>query len=133
MDRRVRGVVELTRHPRTGSQLGENLLGFGDRALHSLGSFGEHDTTAEGAQHVPAFDRHGFRHGEDAAVAAGDGGVGDADAGVAARRLDDHHARLQRPALDGVVDHGRPDAVLHGVERIEAFVLDDDTRRQASR
>jgi len=43
----------------------------------------------------------------------------------------DDHPRTQPTLLDRVVDHGRPDSVLHRVERIVAFVLHRDPGGQA--
>ena len=51
----------------------------------------------------------------------GDGG--EADAGVAAGRLDNDGAGLERAALLGVGDHGIGDTVLDGAGGIEVFEL----------
>src|SRR5205823_5862196 len=133
VDRRVGRVVELAHHDGAVPELGEELLRLRDRPLHPLRAFGEHDAAAQRAEHVPALDGHRLGHRENAAIAAGDGGVGNPDAGVAARRLDDDHARLERAAPDRVVDHRRPDAVLHRVERIVALVLYGDATGETRR
>ena len=48
-----------------------------------------HDLGAEGFEQPAAFEPHAFGHGDDEFVAAGGAGEGQADAGVAAGRLDD--------------------------------------------
>src|SRR5690606_5814710 len=67
---------------------------------------------------------------EDAAVAPGDGGQGQARARVAARALDDRPARPQQSAPLGVFDHGDADAVFDRAARVEELDLDEHRARQ---
>ena len=68
----------------------------------------------------------GFGHGQDQPVAFYGGGDGEADAGVAAGRLDDQRAGLQHAALFGILDHRNADPVLHAGAGIAGFHLDED-------
>ena len=85
---RVGRVVELLRHERVGD-LAMQFLGLGDGAVHALLAGRQHDLGAEGLEQPAAFEAHGLGHGDDQLVAAGGTGEGQADAGVAAGRLDD--------------------------------------------
>ena len=69
---------------------GGDPLGLGNRAAHSFGAGSQHQLRAVAAQQQAALDRHGFRHGQDAAVAFGRADKCQADAGVAGSRLDNH-------------------------------------------
>ena len=50
----------------------------------------------------------------------------EANAGVAAGRLDDERAGLQLAGLFGGLDHGERDAVLHGTAGVERFDFHED-------
>ena len=95
------------------------------RADHHLGPVG--------AQHVLLVLADLVRADEDAAVAALLGDQGEADAGVAAGRLDDGAAGLQRPGLLGGRDHLHRDAVLDRAARVEVLDLGQDQRRHVRR
>ena len=68
----------------------DQLLGLVDGAVHALLARRQHDLGAERLEQPAAFQAHGLGHGHDQLVAAGGAGEGQADAGVAAGRLDDH-------------------------------------------
>ena len=104
----------------------QQLLGLGDGAVHALVAGRQHDLGAEGLEQPAAFQAHGLGHGDDELVAAGGAGEGQADAGVAAGRLDDGRVLVDLAVALGGVDHGHADAVLDRPERIEALQLGDD-------
>ena len=78
---------------------------------------------AERLEQPPAFERHGLRHRHDELVAACRTGERQADAGVAAGRLDDRRVRFDLPGFLGGIDHRHADAVLDRPERIEVLEL----------
>ena len=121
----VGGVVKLAGHPGR-RQGGEQFVRLGDGALHALGAGGEHQLSPQGGQEVPPLQAHGFRHGEDDAVAPNGRNVGKTYAGVPAGGLHDDGVRLQKASGLGVTDHieGRP--VLGGGEGIEGLQLGQD-------
>jgi hypothetical protein len=113
VDGRVGGVVELLEDVAVG-RLGQNLVGFGDGALHAVGTRGEDDFGAEGKQGDTALKAHGFRHGEDELVALDCGDEGQGDAGVAAGGFNEHGlAGRDLAGLFGGVDHRKANAVFH--------------------
>ena len=117
----VGGVVKLLRHE-TVWGLGENLLGFGDRALHSVWTGSENDFRAKGKEQHAPLKAHGFRHGENEFVASGGCHESQSYAGVAAGRLDQHgFAGLDFPCALGLRDHADADAILHAGAGILAF------------
>ena len=118
----VRGVGELTGDEAV-RRLGGQLLRLGNGALHALGALGEHQLRAVGLHQLTALNAHGLRHDDDDAVASCGGDGGKADAGVAAGRLDNDGAGLERTALLGIGDHGIGDTVLDGAGGIEVFEL----------
>ncbi len=85
---------------------------------------GQHDLGAEETHHLAPLDAEvlGHRHHERVALRRAD--HGEADAGVAARRLDDRLARLQRARLFGIFDDAQRQAVLDRTHRVEGFDLD---------
>ena len=111
VDARVRLVLELLGED-GARDLGDELLGLGDRALHSAGRIGEHELGAVRLQQQAALDRHRRRHREDDAVAAGGADHGERDAGVAARGLDDGAAGLQQARRLGGIDDRDAQSVL---------------------
>ena len=119
----IGGIVELLRHPRIGGR-GEDLLGPRDRALHAVGARGEVEARAIGEHQAAALDRHRIGHHQDQLVALDRGDHRQADAGVAAGRLDDRAAGFQLARFLGVLDHRQRDAVLDRPAGIGAFGLD---------
>ena len=105
-------------------------VGFIDSSLHPFFAFREDDFTTVGGNEVAPFDGHGFRHGEDSAVAFGGGDSGQADARVAACRFNDNCAGLQETLFLGVVQHRFYDTVLYATCRVEILKLRVDFRVQ---
>ena len=83
---------------------------------------------AERAQGVDLLPRHLVGHDEDAAVALLGGGHGEAEAGVAAGRLDDGAAGLELALALGGLDHRQRDPVLDRAARIEVLELGQEPR-----
>ena len=120
MDGGVGGVHKLAGDDAVGSLLLQ-LLRLGDSALHALGAVGEHELRTVCLHQLAALDGHGLGHGDDHLVAAGGRHRGDADAGVAARGLDDGvvAAAHELAGLLGLVDHVLGDAVFDGHNWLE--------------
>ena len=106
----------------------EQLLGLGDGAGHAPSRGRQDDLGAEGLEQAAAFEAHALGHGDDELVAAGGAGEGQADAGVAAGRLDDDRVLGDLAVALAGVDHGDADAVLDRPERIEVLHLGDNGR-----
>ena len=70
-----------------------------------------------------AFDRHAVGHDQDQPIALDRGDHGEADAGVAAGRLDDGAAGLQAAVGLGRLDHSEADAVLDRAAGVGALAL----------
>ena len=73
-----------------------DLLGLGNRSLHSLSGVSEHQLRTEGTQKHSSLQRHGRRHGEDELVTPGGGDEGQANARVATSGLNKHALQLIR-------------------------------------
>ena len=99
-----------------------------DRALHAVLAGREHELGAVGRDELAALDGHRIRHREDQVVALHRGDQRQADAGVAARRLDERAAGLEDAGLLRRLDHRERDAVLHGTARVEVLDLRDHLR-----
>ena len=107
-------------------------FGHRNRALHALGTGGEDEFRAEGAQQHAALLAHGVGHGDDQAIAFDRGDEGQPDAGIAAGRLDQHGlAGLDLACLLGLFDHADADAVFDARAGIESFELGGDLRLAA--
>ena len=119
---RVCRVYELTGDEAVRGLLSQ-LVCLCNRTGHTLRAFGQNQLSAVCLQHVAAFNAHGFRHGEDDAVAAGSCNCCQTDAGVAGGRLDNGCARLECTGLLGLVDHGVCDTILNGTGRIKVLQL----------
>ena len=89
VDLRIGRILELLRHE-VVAVLGDQLLGHPHRARHALGRRREDQLGAEGLQHPPPLQAHAFGHGHHQLVAACGADIGQADARIAAGRLDDH-------------------------------------------
>ena len=125
VDGRVRRVRELSNDERVGD-LGRQLLGACDGAFHAQRAVGQHQLGAVGLHEVATLDGHRLGHGYDQAHAARGGDGGQADAGVARRRLDEHGVGVYLAGRQRVVDHRLSDAVLDGAGRIERLHLPHD-------
>ena len=129
---RVGGIDKLAGHEAVRN-LRRKLLRLGDGALHALRALGKHQLRAVGLHQLAALDGHGLRHHDDDAVAPGRGHCRQADARVAAGRLNDHGAGPELAAGLRLVDHGLGDAVLDRAGRIEVFQLGQHARLEAQR
>ena len=96
--------------------------------VHALLARRQHDLGAERLEQPAAFELMRLGHGDDQLVAAGGAGERQADAGVAAGRLDDGGVLVDLAVALGGVDHGHADAVLDRPERVEVLQLGDDGR-----
>jgi len=94
-----------------------------DRAGHALGGRGEVDLGAQQQQHLAAFQRHAFRHGQDQPVAARGGDEGD-------RNVSQDHADI--PKADA---HKGPEEfrkrVIKGLGQPSGGRLKDAVKRYA--
>ena len=84
---------------------------------------GEQEGRAEGGEDGAPLERHPLGHREQDGVALQRGAHGEADAGVAARGLEDGDAGAQLPLPLGLLDHAARDAVLHRAARVAALEL----------
>ena len=125
---RVRRVVELAGHEAAGVVC-EDPVRLLDGALHELLARRQHEDRPVVLEQAPALEAHVVRHGEHEPVTLHGGHEGEADAGVAARGLDDRVSGLQRALLLGRFDHGEGDAILRAPGGVEALELDHDLRR----
>ncbi len=143
VDRDIGWIVELRRHPRAIGLFGP-LGGAFNRALHALFLGCQVERCAISEHQATAFDRHAFGHHEDDFVAFDSRNYREADAGIAAGRLDDRPARLERSVGFGRFDHRQSDTVLDRSTGIAALrfdphfgiaeqALDADMRRVADR
>ena len=122
----IGGVVELAEHEGVWD-LPCQSCGAVDRALHALRARRQHDAGAEGAQGDAPFLAHGVRHHQHARVAFDRGDEGEGDAGVAARRLDQHGvAGCDVTASFRRLDHRQADPVLYARGGVPALQLGDD-------
>ena len=122
MDGGVRRVRELAGNERVRNLFGQ-LGRAGDGALHALAAVGQHQLGAVSLHQIATLDRHGFRHGDDDAVATGGRQRAQADAGVAGGRLDDDGVGVQLAFGLGLVEHRLRDTVLHRPGRVEQLHL----------
>jgi hypothetical protein len=84
------------------------------------------DLRAEEAHQLAPLDAERLRHRQHAGIALGRADHGEADAGVAARRLDHRLARLQLAGLLARLDHRKREAILDRSQRIEGLHLDPE-------
>ena len=105
-----------------------NFVSPGDGPFHTGGSVGQDQLRAVRLEQLAPLDAHGFGHGQDQFIPFDRRDHRQADAGIAAGRLDDQRPRFQHAALFRVLDHGQRDPVLHTAARIEGFHLGDDFR-----
>jgi hypothetical protein len=123
MNRGVRRVLELL-HEQVLVRLGRGeFLGLRDRSLHALRPGGQHEFRTERDQHFAPLHAHRLGHRQHALVAAGCRRERERNPGIAAGRLDDRHARLQRAAPLGIPYHRRSDAAFYRVGRIAPLDL----------
>ena len=131
MDFRIGRVGELTGNEGIGDFFGQ-FVGFVDSAFHAGLARCEDDFSAISGNEVAAFDRHGFRHGDDDAVAASGRQRAQADAGVARGRLDDDRAFFEDAFLFSIFNHGFGDTIFSRTCRVESVEFYQEIGRNAS-
>ena len=114
---RVGRVGELVGHEAV-RMAGEQLFGGSDRSFHTFGGRGQHQLGAEVFEHHAALHAHGLRHGQDQLQSLGGADEGQAEAGVAAGRLDDDRVVLDQAVFDACLDHCHGDAALDAAHRV---------------
>ena len=122
MNLRIGRVHELSWNKASGDFSGE-LLRLGDSALHPLDALCQHQLRSISLHQLPPFHRHGFRHGDDQPVTLGRGHRSQANAGIAAGRLDDDRALPQKAFFLCVLDHRLSDSILDAPRRVKVFQL----------
>jgi len=100
----VRGVLELLEDHRAGRRVAK-FARLGDRALHAGRAGRQDDFRTVCGRELAALDRHRLGHGEDEVISLHRAHEREAHAGVAARRLDDRRAGLERAVLLRRLDH----------------------------
>ena len=100
-------------------------------ARHALRRRCQHQFRTVGFEQIPTLHAHALRHGEDHAVAVDLGHRGEADAGVAARRLNDDAPRNELSLRLGAFDHVLRHAVLGAARHVAALELGKDAGVQA--
>ena len=125
MCRRIGRIGKLTGNKAAFGLRGK-LLCLGNRALHALGAFGQNQLRTVCLKQVAAFDAHCLRHGENDLVASGRSDGCQANAGIAAGRLDNDRSGLQKTLCFRVVNHCLGDSVLDAAGGIEIFELCKD-------
>ena len=119
MEVRIGFVLELPCHePAVGFGQFDRLLDHSDR---SLGGRRQHDLGAEKAHQSPPFDAEGLGHRDNKRIAFRGADHGEADAGVAARRLDDGLAGLELAGLLRRLDDPQSQTVLDRAQRVEGL------------
>jgi len=125
---RVGRVVELVGIPGPrdlAHQAGGDVLVVVRVALADVGP-GQVDLGAEGLELQHLLGRHLVGHDEGHLIALGARHQGQAQTGVAGRRLDHRAAGLQQPLALGGLDHRQADAVLDRAARVLGFELEEE-------
>ena len=118
-------VLELPGQDGAGS-CGGNFFGFGNGALHPLGSGGQDNLgTVRSKQHA-TLHAHAVGHGQDDLVAASRTDQSQGDSGVSAGALHNRAAGLQRARLLSSINNGLAETVLHTVAGVVELELGQD-------
>ena len=128
---RIGRIAELVGPPGAGNfpdQARRNLLVVIGMALVDVGP-GQADVGAQGFQVENLLLAHLVRHNQDAAVASEDADQGEAEPGVARRRLDDRTAGLELAGFFCGPDHRERDPVLDRTAGILAFQFEEQAAR----
>ena len=94
-----------------------------DGALHPLCTLGQYQFCTICLHQVPALNAHGFRHGDNQAIASCCCNRSQTNSGVAAGRFNEDTARLQQTLCFCIVHHCLGDSILYAASRIEVFQL----------
>ena len=125
MDGRVRRVDELPEDDGAGSGIAK-LLRPADGAFHALGAWGQHKLGPKGLEQAATLLAHGLWHGKHYVIPLRGPHPCQSDSGIAAGRLYDGCAGLQRTARLRVLNHGQGHTVFDASARVEVFELQDD-------
>ena len=101
--------------------LSGNLLGFGNRALHTGRPFGQNDFRSVSGDEITSFDGHRFRHNYHHSVTFCDARGGNSYTRISRSRLDYHRIFYEFSVLFGFIYHSESDSVLNAARRIEIF------------
>ncbi len=107
------------------------LFGLADGAGHAFCAGGKDQLGPIGAQQHTALFAHRIGHDQGQLVAPGGAHKGQANAGIAAGRLDDDGIGFDLAGLLGGFDHRYADAVLNAVGWVEVFQLGSHFSRRA--
>jgi len=119
-------VVELIRPEILARRFPHHEIGRLDGAVRTQVGRGEVQLGAHGLQDLLSFLAGRFRHGQAETIALGGGHQGQANARVAAGRLQNDLVLCQFAPRFGALDHGQGRPVLYGTAGIEAFHLGQD-------
>ena len=128
---RIGLVLELARQePAVGLGKLDSLF---DHADASLGGRGEHHLGTEKAHQLAALDAEGLGHRDHQRIAFFGAHHGKADAGVAARGLDDRLAGFELAGPLRRLDHPESQAILYRAQGLNASILTNRLRPGARR
>ena len=125
VNRNIGRILELLRHPRAG-RFGNDLRCPFKRAFHALFLWREIKAGAIGKHQTAALDAHALRHDQHQLIAFYRCNHGKADAGIAARRLDNRAPGQQGAACFGSFHHGKRNTVLDRSAGIGPLALHPD-------
>ena len=129
MGLRVCRIGELARDEAVRN-LGGKFFRFRNSALHALGTIGKHQFGTVSFHEQTTLDRHGLRHRDDESIAASCSNRSQADARIAARRLNDHRIFVQLARSFGIVKHRLRDTIFHRTRGVEILELYEHLRFQ---
>ena len=129
MGLRVCRIGELARDEAVRN-LGGKFFRFRNSALHALGAIGKHQFSTVSFHEQTTLDRHGLGHRDDESIAASRSNRSQADARIAARRLNDHRIFVQLARSFGIVKHRLRDTIFHRTRGVEILELYEHLRFQ---
>ena len=119
--------VDVLSHPEIFAGIpGVHPVGEIPRLVRAAVPGGEHDLGPQRPQDLASLDRHFLSHGDDDRVPLDRAHERKADPGVAARGLQERHARPQISALLRLLDDAQGDPLLDAAHRVEPFHLGVD-------
>ena len=130
MDRRVSGIHKLSGNEAARNFLSQ-LIGFGNSALHAFGAFRQHNFRTVVLQNIAALNAHGFRHGQNDAIAFRSSDRRQTNTGVAGSRFNNYGTGFQQPFFFRVFDHRLGNPVFYAASRVKILQLDQKCRFQS--
>ena len=131
MNRRIRPILKLLRHPRI-RRLTQDLFRLRNRPLHPLRPRRQNQIRAQQGQQRPALNTHRLRHRQNQLVTLRCANKRQRNPRVPTRRFHDHRVlRDQSPRL-AIFNHRHPDPILHTSQRIEELTLQRNRRLHTS-